>query len=324
MPIADTLEGRIGLTIYSIILTFANVLVILTYFVNRRLRTLANRFVIALAVSDLLVSVILVPLKAWLTNHPVVGPLVAFSLLASLFNICGCTYDRYIAIKNPLHYPTIMTKRRFFQVMAAVWLVPLIIALIPQIWIQNAADLNLTLLDVFIYERRFVAFMTILVLIICFVLVAIYIYIFTVAKRHYEAMKRSESTTVSGDNGDRQARKKKKQSLRNFFLAIKSTMLFATIGASFVFCWLPLIILNLAFAFGGIGSLPLEFLDVAEILMYLNSFLNPVAYAFFQKEFRRTITRLCIKPSTILPTETTFQYKTDYNTAHESKYVAEN
>ena len=317
MPISDTLKGKQGLTIYAVLLAIVNITVIITYAVNRRLQTLANRFVIALAISDLLVSVFLVPMKTWLPQHESIGPLIAFFLLASLFNICGCTYDRYIAIKNPLHYPAIMTKTRFIQVMIVVWSVPLIIAVIPQAWIQNAGALELSRRDLVTYEQKFVAFMIVLVLVICFVLIAIYVYIFIVAKRHYEAMKKSEPTTVHDENNDRKARKRRSQSVRNFFLAIKSTMLFATIGASFVLCWLPLIMLNVAFAFDRLQLFPLEFHDVTEILMYLNSFLNPVAYAFFQKEFRRTILRPCKKSRFISPTETTAQYRTDYETNQE-------
>ena len=314
MPISDTLSGKQGLTIYAVLLALVNITVILTYAVNRRLQTLANRFVIALAISDLLVSVFLVPMRTWLPLHESIGPLTAFFLLASLFNICGCTYDRYIAIKNPLQYPAIMTKTRFFQVMVVVWLVPVIIAVIPQTWVQNAEALKLSQLDLYTYEQKFVAFMIVLVLVICVVLVAIYIYIFIVAKRHYDAMKKSELTTVRDDNNDRQARKKRSQSIRNFFLAIKSTMLFATIGASFVLCWLPLIMLNVAFAFDRHQLFPPVFHDVTEILMYLNSFLNPVAYAFFQKEFRRTIFRPCVKSRFISPADTTVQYRVDYET----------
>ena len=316
MPIADTLQGKIGLTIYAVFLALANIIVILTYAVNQRLRTLANRFVIGLAISDLLVSLFFVPFKAWLPAHESIGAMTAFFLLASLFNICGCTYDRYIAIKNPLHYPAIMTKARFFQVMVVVWLAPLVIAIIPQVWVQNAEALKLSKFDLYTYERYFVAFMIVLVLVICFVLIAIYVYIFVVAKRHYEAMKKSEPPTLHDASDDRKARKRRSQSVKNFFVAIKSTMLFATIGAGFVLCWLPLIILNITFAFDRIHLLPPEFIDIAEILMYFNSFLNPVAYAFFQKEFRRSILRLCVKSRIVSTSETITQHRTDYETNH--------
>jgi len=315
MLFADTLSGRIGLTIYAVLLALANITVIVTYAVNRRLQTLANRFVVALAVSDLIISVIFIPMKAWQPNHESIGPLAAFFLLASLFNVCGCSYDRYVAIKNPLHYPAIMTKKRFFQVMLVVWMVPLIISLIPQIWIRNADAFDLSPADLLLYERRLVGFITLLVLVICIILITVYVYIFNVAKKHYEAMKKSEPPAVRDGNNDPKGRKKKNQSIKNFFTSIKSTILFATIGANFVLCWFPLIVLNLAFAFGFVEVvLSPEFLNASEILMYLNSLLNPVAYAFFQREFRRTIVRPCLKARVISLTDTTAQYRTDYYT----------
>ena len=286
-------------------MAIVNTVVIVTYALNYRLQTSANRFVIALAVSDLLVSILLVPVKTWLPSSELIGPLTAFILLASLFNICGCTYDRYIAIKNPLHYPSIMTLKRFFQVMVVVWLFPLIIAIIPQIWMRNSEALQVTPLESFIYEQRYVAFMAILVVVVCCVLVAVYIYIFSVAKRHYKAMKIAECPLESMESKDTKGKKRRSQAVRNFFYAIKSTVLFATIGANFLFCWFPLILVNFAFAFDQKQIVSKAFMNVGEILMYVNSFLNPVAYAFFQKEFRRTILKVCMKKS-ISPSETTF------------------
>ena len=315
MLLADTLSGRIGLTILAVLLALANLTVIVTYAVNRRLRTLANRFVVALAASDLLLSIFFIPMKTWQPTHESIGALSAFFLLASLFNVCGCTYDRYIAIKNPLHYPAVMTKKRFFQVMLVVWLVPLVISLIPQIWMRNSAALDLSPAELALYERRFVAFMTLLVLVICVVLITVYIYIFNVAKKHYEAMKKSEPPAIQDGNNDPKGRKKRSQSIKSFFTSIKSTMLFATIGTNFVLCWFPLIVINLAFAFDFLDAIiSLEFMNASEILTYLNSLLNPVAYAFFQREFRRTIMRPCLKARVVSLTDTTAHYRTDYDT----------
>ena len=306
MSLFGTLTGQISLTVYCVILALANILVILCFSINRRLRTLANRFVIALAVSDLMISAILVPINIWLPDSPANGPLTAFALLASLGNICGCTYDRFNAIKNPLHYQSIMTKTRFIIVLVIAWTVPIVIALIPQIWLHNAEALNLSPLDVFIYEKRFVAFMTILVLFICLILTAVYVYIFMVAKKHYDAMKKAEMhrpklEPENEDDGKSKRKERRSSALRNFFKAIKSTALFATIGANFICCWLPLIIVNIAFAFDFMDSLSLVFLKVGAILMYSNSFLNPLAYAFFQKEFRSTIFGLFKKKRHVLP-----------------------
>lgn len=316
MPLAATSSGRIGLTVFACLITLANFLVILAFSLNRRLRTSANRFVISLAASDLLVSCVLMPLNSWKAESVAIPPMTAFVLLASLANICGCTYDRFNAIKNALRYTTIMTKSRFIIVMIVVWAVPLILALIPQIWVHNPDVFGLTPAQVMKHEQNFVAFIAIGILVTCCILAGIYIYIFSVAKQHYDAMRRVEPPNprieINGGETLPQNLGRRRQSIRKYSVAIKSTILFAIIGANFLLCWMPLIVINICFAFDRIEILPPVFLEVSEVLMYCNSLLNPITYAFFQRDVRNTLLKLISFPRSIAPSETT-RYDTSCN-----------
>eukprot|EP00794_Sanderia_malayensis_P020179 gene20179-22154_t len=320
LSLASHLEGRISLTVVAIVVTIANSIVIIVYFFNKLLQNIANRFVLSLAVSDLLVGCILIPLMAWKPLSPAVGPITSLSLWASLTNLCGCTYDRYNAIKNPLLYSAIMTNSRFTTQMFVIWIVPIVFAALPQIWLINPSALNMGPTDVAIAMRIYIGCMTSLVMIICLALIAIYIYIFSVAKKHYNAMKRMQPVELSANESvagtavtsaasyvpATAGRRKSSASIKKFFATIKSTILFALIGINFVLCWLPLIIINLFLALDLSHLLSIEFVNVAEIFMYANSLLNPIVYAFFQKRFRSAVARCFCVFNSVHPSQSIF------------------
>ncbi len=312
--IADTFAGKISLTVLSFILTLANVVVVFAYATNRRLRSLANRFVVSLAISDLVVSCILVPIMAWKPQSKMADFIISFSLLASLTNICGCTFDRYNAIKNPLLYTSIMTKNRFIKVMVAIWTIPAIIALVPQIWVINPSALNMDADEVGFALRIYVGVMTFLVLLACLVLFVVYVYIFRVAKQHYDAIKRAAPPRLPADADAPLEPSKKRDAVKKFVTAIKATVLFAIIGMNFLLCWLPLIITNVFTALNRNDLIALSFVKVGEILMYMNSLLNPIAYAFFQKEFRRSIKRFFRSQNAVGTSDTSFYSNPDGET----------
>lgn len=315
---AGSFRGSLILSIIALVLTITNFLVIITFFMNRRLRTLANRFVVSLAVSDLLVSCILIPLVAWQPLSPVVGPLITFTLLASLGNICGCTYDRYTAISNPLLYSAIMTGKRFTKVMVIGWGVPLVLTVIPQIWLNSAQAFNMTLADQFRIMKIYVGFMIIAVLFICLVLICIYSYIFKIAKKHYDAMRHLEPSvrarhlepSVRAPGVTTSTTRTRRASVKKFVSNIKATLLFAIIGVNFLLCWFLFIINNIFYAFG-LDDLPSAFLAASEIFTYANSLLNPITYAFFQKEFQRAFLRLFRSRNAVAPSAATFYSNTD-------------
>lgn len=82
-----------------------------------------NRYIISLAISDLLIGVIVIPLD--------ILEMVAFRLLhefqeatfiSSIFNLTVVSMDRYLAIKHPIRYSRILTTRKVNWNVAIVWL----------------------------------------------------------------------------------------------------------------------------------------------------------------------------------------------------------
>ncbi|XP_058127586.1 probable G-protein coupled receptor No18 [Anopheles ziemanni] len=115
-----------------------NVLVILSVFTYRPLRIVQNFFIVSLAVADLTVAILVLPLnvaysllgrwefgvgvcKLWLTSD-------VLCCTASILNLCAIALDRYWAITDPLNYALKRTLERVLALIAGVWVLSLVIS----------------------------------------------------------------------------------------------------------------------------------------------------------------------------------------------------
>lgn len=108
-----------------------NVLVIVSVACHRQLRSVTHCLIANLAVADLLLSSVVVPLSAssealgrWVLGRALCGVWASFDVLcctASIFNLCVISVDRCLAVSYPLRYPCLATSRRAVGAMVAVW-----------------------------------------------------------------------------------------------------------------------------------------------------------------------------------------------------------
>eukprot|EP00794_Sanderia_malayensis_P011787 gene11787-13007_t len=291
------LYANIILTLVGVAIAAGNAFVCFAFYTNKKIRTMTNHFVISLAVSDFLVGSVLAPLSAWYSSKgPALGPLIAFTLIGSLSNISGCTYDRYVAIQHPLRYQAILTKSKLHKILVLIWVVPGVISFVPQIWLSFGDNLGLSQSVSIKINRAYVGCMAFGVLAVCIAMIGIYATIFKVARRHFAAI--SYLSTFNqpqqddhGDGATRTApgRRMRRFSLKSLVKDVKATKLFAIIATTFVLCWLPLIIINITDSLGYQEKLPMAFVNVALFTIFGNSLVNPIIYAFFQPSFRQTI-----------------------------------
>lgn len=278
---------KVILTIISIAIMLGNGTVFFIYYHNRRIRTTTNLFVLSLAVSDFLIGSILLPMRTWYPNPDIWGLLVAFTLIASLSNICSCTYDRHVAIHQPLRYNSIVTTSKARKVIIAVWVIPTLVALIPRIWANF--DLGMNKAQTAMAFRIYTGLMSFSILATCLVLSCLYVSIYVIAKRHFHAIAYLQSFAPGGDRESGAHIKSRRFSVKSLVKDVKATKLVAMIAATFVLCWLPLIIINIMESLGYGHEVSQDFSDAALFTIFLNSLMNPVIYAFFQKDFRKTI-----------------------------------
>uniref|UniRef100_A0A672LRH6 G-protein coupled receptors family 1 profile domain-containing protein n=1 Tax=Sinocyclocheilus grahami TaxID=75366 RepID=A0A672LRH6_SINGR len=137
-----------------------NLLIILCITCNRQLHNSQNYFFLSLLVADLCTGVAL-PFIPWMgLNRPLsfsscllVHIFPNFLFLAFLFNLVLVHYERYQSIVSPLQRGQLWLHRRFALPLLAVWMLPLLFALLPAFGWNNKAihDRNDVFPNAFIY-----------------------------------------------------------------------------------------------------------------------------------------------------------------------------
>ncbi|XP_061832307.1 5-hydroxytryptamine receptor 2B [Nerophis lumbriciformis] len=126
-----------------------NILVILAVSLERKLQNATNYFLMSLAVADLLVGVLVMPIALVTVLYNADWPLpdficpiwlfldVLFST-ASIMHLCAISLDRYIAIKKPIQHSQYKSRAKAMVKIALVWLISICIAIpIPIKGLQN-------------------------------------------------------------------------------------------------------------------------------------------------------------------------------------------
>lgn len=151
MPEWEAITTIITLTLCILLTIVGNVLVILSVFTYKPLRIVQNFFIVSLAVADLTVATLVMPLnvaysvlglwefgshvcKMWLTSD-------VLCCTASILNLCAIALDRFWAITDPINYAQKRTVKRVLLMIAGVWIVSLLISSPPLIgWNDWSTD----------------------------------------------------------------------------------------------------------------------------------------------------------------------------------------
>ena len=252
--------------------TFANALVVLSYFKNSRLRTLSNIPLLSLAFSDILVTALVLPLHVTRFVEEIYGShdciLWTFKRLASYFStgvsllsITVISVERFITLAYPYNYQTILTKIRMNMAVVAIWLYTFFlvvsnIGLIPYIVLRAMA--------------------TATVILCTCTLLAVWIWVFKLLKNHERRISANQRPSVTSKLETRQ------QTDRN-------TRTSGVIVTVLILCYLPLVLM-IAYYWTEPGSFTGIYLVTpwGETIVLAHSMFNPV-YIFWRKsEFWQT------------------------------------
>ncbi|XP_030622240.1 dopamine receptor D4b [Chanos chanos] len=122
-----------------IVIICGNVLVCLSVYMEKALKTTTNYFIVSLAVADLLLAVLVLPLFVytefqggiWSLNMVVCDGLMTMDVMlctASIFNLCAISVDRFIAVSIPLNYNRKYVDQRQIILLSATWLLALAVS----------------------------------------------------------------------------------------------------------------------------------------------------------------------------------------------------
>ena len=247
------------LSVASVVGTLGNTLVLLSIIKFDNLRAIPDLFIFSLSLSDLLVTTVYQPLRAYRLAH--LGEnseemhlliitsrfLGHFSLIASITNMFGVTVERLISIRFPLRYDLLVTRKRAVITVICIWIFSITYG---AIWSQGLAPESYLAI-------YFIAILTGTVL--------IYAYIFLVAKRLEEtvAQVRNGSTEEERPN----SRKERK--------AAKTIVI--VVGVAVV-CWLPLLVVAHALANDPDRARFLKVVSAFQVWSVCNSSINPYIY----------------------------------------------
>ncbi|XP_059908564.1 5-hydroxytryptamine receptor 1D [Gadus macrocephalus] len=155
---ATLLGLQVSISALLALLTLATVLsnafVIATIYLTRKLHTPANFLIGSLAVTDLLVSILVMPIsivytvsKTWALGQILCDIWLSSDITfctASILHLCVIALDRYWAITRALEYSQQRTMRRAAVMVAVVWVISICISIPPLFWRQAKAHEELT------------------------------------------------------------------------------------------------------------------------------------------------------------------------------------
>ncbi|KAL7729502.1 hypothetical protein ACLKA6_007805 [Drosophila palustris] len=147
LPALQSVVVSIILLIVILGTVVGNVLVCIAVCMVRKLRRPCNYLLVSLALSDLCVALLVMPmallyevLERWSFGTLLCDIWVAFDVLcctASILNLCAISVDRYLAITKPLEYGVKRTPRRMMLCVGIVWLAAACISLPPLLILGN-------------------------------------------------------------------------------------------------------------------------------------------------------------------------------------------
>ncbi len=121
----------IMLVITAILTFLGNVLVLLSFLVEKKLRSNFNLYILNLAVTDVLISVTAIPfyIVSYTLNYWPLGQIVCGLWIfcdwgmtfASMYTLVAISIDRYWASCWSIHYRTHNTRRRTISIILLVW-----------------------------------------------------------------------------------------------------------------------------------------------------------------------------------------------------------
>ncbi|NP_001103208.1 histamine receptor H2b [Danio rerio] len=301
-----------------------NILVCMAVATSRRLHQLSSCFILSLAVTDLLLGLLVLPLSAMLELRNGKWPLggvfcniyISMDVMlssASILTLLAISVDRYLAISNPLFYPRRVTPRRVAIALTAIWTCSLAVSFVSINLGWNSPDFRVQNLDWsmwgegeegrtcryewnnnYVLLKAFGIFYLPL-LVMC----GMYHRIFCVAREQVRRIRAATPSSAQAANAAATAREH------------KATVTLAAVLGAFIICWFPYFTY---FTYMGMWAIHPNKLTHSIVLWlgYLNSALNPILYPALNRDFHQACGQLLCRCGK----------KGDFNTSRRKTFIA--
>ena len=246
-----------------------NALVLLAVYRTPSLHNMTNYFLASLAVADCYVGITALPMFVvflfvdYDTMRFITAALYMQSLAASMYSLCAVTIDRYIAVRWPLRYHSLVT---FWRMLCFVWVFSVLAAVMPYTFGG--------------YVSWFVS-----VLLVFLLPIALITYCYAFMLREAYRQKKDESQRTAGEMA---ARAENRKAAVTVAIVVGVFLLFTT----------PVIVAGIGNAIGNSLGLcghdnPFEKGSRwVSLVSYSNSAINPFIYAARKTEFREAFKKI--------------------------------
>uniref|UniRef100_A0A4W5PIS4 G-protein coupled receptors family 1 profile domain-containing protein n=1 Tax=Hucho hucho TaxID=62062 RepID=A0A4W5PIS4_9TELE len=272
-------------SLISAVTVFLNVLVIISISHFKQLHTPTNLLILSLAVSDLLVGLIAIPVttvaimeSCWGFGEYFCVFQIYITFLCtslSLGNLVLISIDRYVAVCDPLLYHSRITITRMMCCISITWCCCIIYC---AAIIKNFVNVQVPsrcLKECFIVEGITwgnIIDLVITMVVPCSIIITLYMKIFVVARSQARKVFSKEAASVSGVKTVR-ANKSERKAAKTLSIVV----------FNYFICWIPfLFVFFSSYLVDNLISVIISFLPL------VNSLINPIIYAFFYPWFKVT------------------------------------
>ncbi|XP_037913035.1 octopamine receptor beta-1R-like isoform X2 [Hermetia illucens] len=290
---------------------FGNMLVIVSVMRHRKLRVITNYFVVSLAVADMLVALCAMTFNAsvelsgkWMFGTFMCDVWNSFDVYfstASILHLCCISVDRYYAIVQPLDYPLIMTHSKVILMLVIVWISPALLSFVPIFvgWYTTKENLDFLKENPQICEFKVNKSYAIISSSVSFwlpgiVMISMYYKIYQEADRQERMLYRSKVAALLLDKHlqinhipiPRPSVQMEQTTISSMRRERKAARTLGIIMSAFLLCWLPFFLWYITSSLCDECETPKIVVGILFWIGYFNSALNPIIYAYFNREFR--------------------------------------
>ena len=271
--------------VINVVALFGNLLTCYAVHRNQRLRTLPNMFVVALGVSDILMSICCMPFSVatlfrgeWIFGESVCR-FLSFEVfmfgMASLNTMAIIAVSRYFRVVKSVKYPFVFKKQRALIYIAVVWLVAFVGSVPPFFFGEGAVKFQAGKAMCWYSFQSNIAYT---VFVECIYIATPLTVIVICYAKVFHTVSRSNRVFMQENNP---------QELRANVEEAKVTKTLAAVMVGFSCCWLPICIVDNIDTARGEDTLPRQVYLTYGFLCYLSSTINPFIYGATNKQFRR-------------------------------------
>ncbi|XP_062124231.1 uncharacterized protein LOC133837473 isoform X1 [Drosophila sulfurigaster albostrigata] len=318
--VQEGIEFDIPYTVFEVLVAIfsiiGNLMVIIVFRRERKLRRRTNYYIVSLAMADFLVGSLGIPFAILASvglPKNLHACLFTVSLLVvlctiSIFCLVAVSVDRYWAILYPMAYSRNVRTRTAIVIISVCWVAGTIVGFLPLFGWHADVQHDQECLFVEVMDYNYLVFLYFATIITpALLMLAFYTHIYRVIIRQVRQivtmnpasdLSRRSSTaqmqvTTPGRAGHTGTMLRVLGAARK--RDVKATQNLSIIVLFFMICWIPLYTINCIKAFCPDCYVHPKLTLFCIILSHLNSAVNPVLYAYHLKDFRLALKNLMLK-----------------------------